>query len=179
MSTKSLVAADPTGSSSAKARASDYISPPTSIIVRAFSDGLIGAVASWEMVWNDRGSGRPRDYALWRGVAADKNFVVVGRDLHQQRLGTRRPPRNKRAGSWPYAATWLHWTPVGPAAVWNDRGSGADGYGSVWIGAGARGTKINALVPVAGYDPPSPSQVFALNTRARGSKCCVDVWLGT
>ncbi|KAF8909607.1 hypothetical protein CPB85DRAFT_744245 [Mucidula mucida] len=38
----------------------------------------VADVAGWEKVWDDAGSGKQRDYSLWRGVAANDNYLVIG-----------------------------------------------------------------------------------------------------
>ncbi|KAJ7625179.1 hypothetical protein B0H17DRAFT_1288221, partial [Mycena rosella] len=52
---------------------------PRSIIVKdGVIPGALGVVARWEKVWDNSGSSSTRDLALWRGIPANDNYVVIG-----------------------------------------------------------------------------------------------------
>jgi hypothetical protein len=134
------------------------------IVQPAGEKRVLAPITDWEQVWNDYGSGKPTDYALWRGLPAEAdrtNFIVIGGFLVRS--------YNKPTTGDSYGMMAVHKDALVQAShgreIWNDAGTKANMDGAVWeisteghlqaIGTGA-------FVPVQGYDNP-PRGTYALD----------------
>jgi len=134
--------------------------PGPGVIVRELVPGTLVDVVGWQQVWNDSGSGNKTDFALWRGVAPNPDYVVVGGFFTRSQS----PPSREEA----QGIKAVHRDALVQARAvqetWNDSGSKSRSDGAVWTiggGGGAAAVPTGAFVPVQGYNNP-PSDVYAL-----------------
>ncbi|KAF9012897.1 hypothetical protein BDZ89DRAFT_1046905 [Hymenopellis radicata] len=120
---------------------------PQGIIVHALEDDALRDVASWEKVWDDAGSGKKRDYSLWRGVPPNDNYVVVG---GYSTRGIKAIRRDLLV----FDDTF---------SVWNDAGTGARKDGSAWKTWSRYGASPYALIPMLGHGAPPRDYSFSLD----------------
>ena len=133
------------------------------VIVRETSyDKALAPIVDWEKVWDDSGSGKPTDYSLWRGVAQDLDFIVIGgffvrsknKPLSEDTAGMMAVHKDLVVDVWP------------GQQIWNDAGTGAIQDGAVWdISTKGNEHAVNtgAFVPVRGHDTP-PHFTLALDS---------------
>ncbi|KAF9027294.1 FDS protein [Hymenopellis radicata] len=140
---------------------SKYDQAPTSIIVNPLDGDALGDVAKWEKVWDDAGSGKPRDYSLWRGVAANDNYLVIG-GIFSTNQGYAPPTEEQARGIRSIRKDLVVMDTS--VLVWNDAGSKAREDGSVWKTIGSSGVAVDALIPVGSHNAPFWEQTYSLNT---------------
>ncbi len=136
---------------------------PQALIVHALAPDALTEVASWERVWTDTGSGRSWNFALWRGVPPNNNYVVVGGVFI----------RSPKSSGYP-APDWDQAHNIKAVRkdlvvkdltlwVWDDNGVGADSGGSVWRTTGFYGVPPNVIIPSEGHGQVPPDICFSLN----------------
>jgi hypothetical protein len=108
-------------------------------------------------VWNDAGSRKPTDYALWRGVGPSLDYVVVGGFFTRSH---NKPTAEEARGIKAIHRRALHNTAPG-SQIWTDKGSGAKEDGAVWSISPFGVVPTGAFVPVRGYDNP-PQELYGL-----------------
>lgn len=125
---------------------------------------VLAPIEDWEMVWNDGGSGKPTDYALWRGLPKREDrldFVVIGGFFVRSHD---KPTAEDAAGMMAVHKDAL--VTVSPGReIWNDAGTGARKDGAVWgttTDGNLLGIDTGAFVPVEGHNNP-PRGTYALN----------------
>ncbi|KAJ3565822.1 hypothetical protein NP233_g7399 [Leucocoprinus birnbaumii] len=137
---------------------------PGIIIQPAGKERVTAPIVDWEQVWNDGGSGKSSDYALWRGLVAPEdrdNFVVLGGFFTRSHAKpTVDDSMNMRA-----VRKDIVIQVAAGSEIWTDRGTGAREDGAIW-GISTDGffqaVGTGAFVPVLGYDK-APTEVYALN----------------
>ncbi|KAG6918455.1 hypothetical protein DXG01_014332 [Tephrocybe rancida] len=141
-----------------------FPSPPiTGIIIKPEYGGVVAPIDDWELVWSNTGSGNKNDYALWRGLPANRvDFVVIGGFF--TRSNQKPTAEDSRDMVAIHRDALIHVTHG--KEVWSDRGSRARSDGTVWdistdgfidaVGTGA-------FIPVEGYYPPRDA--LTLNRR--------------
>lgn len=142
---------------------SEAPAPRSMAIQSASPDIEVGFTKSFDLIWNDQGSGGKYDGAFWRpkppagfyalgsygrqGYAAPTDDVVmVVRD--------RSPDPNRPALKAPKSFT----------LVWKDSGSGASMDGSFWKPEPPDGYQAMGLVCNRGHGPPNPNDVRCVRT---------------
>ena len=131
--------------------------PGTGIIVRELEPDVLVDVADWIQVWNDAGSGKSTDYALWRGVGPTIDYIVVDGFFTRSHD---KPTAQDARGIKAIHRLALHNT--APAnQIWTDQGSGADQDGAIWGISSIDVVPTGAFVPVRGYNNP-PQEVYGL-----------------
>ncbi|KAF9021037.1 hypothetical protein BDZ89DRAFT_1071837 [Hymenopellis radicata] len=133
---------------------------PQGIIVHALEDDALRDVASWEKVWDDAGSGKKRDYSLWRGVPPNDNYVVVG-GIFSVNPGYAPPDSVQTRGIKAIRRDLLVFDDT--FSVWNDAGTGARKDGSAWKTWSRYGASPYALIPMLGHGAPPRDYSFSLD----------------
>jgi hypothetical protein len=138
---------------------SSYDEIPNSLLV-ASVDGGLAPVSRWEKIWDNSGSGSARDFALWRGVSDDPNYVVMGGILSTN-AGHAPPTAEQTDG-----IMAIHRDIVMEDTtdqVWTDAGTGATQDGSVWKTNGIYGQIASLMIPVKGHASPPQNESYSLN----------------
>ncbi|KAF8127498.1 hypothetical protein K438DRAFT_1646271 [Mycena galopus ATCC 62051] len=140
-----------------------YDMAPTGVVVHELypGAGVLADVVRWEKVWDDAGSGKKRDYSLWRGVAPSEDYVVLG-GIFSNNAGYAPPTAEQTSGIKAVRRDCV--VPDMTNKVWDDAGSRAKQDGSVWTTTGAQGIATNVSVPVASHSTPGAAEAFSLNT---------------
>jgi hypothetical protein len=134
------------------------------VVKPASGTRVLAPIDEWEMVWNDSGSGRRNDYALWRGFPAPadrKDFIVIGGFfVRSHNAPTLEDTRGMMAVHKDVLIT------VSPGReIWNDAGTKARRDGAVWeisTDGHLQGLSTGAFVPVDGHNKP-PRATYALD----------------
>lgn len=135
------------------------------IIVQELEPGVLVDIDQWRPVWNDEGSGKSDDFALWNGV---NSFGPPGEEyIALSSLLTRywhKPTAEDTQGIKAVRRDVV--VTIQPhAQVWTDKGTGAPEDGAVWtISAKLNrdAVETGAFVAVSGFDNP-PSPVYGLD----------------
>ncbi|KAJ7500837.1 FDS protein [Mycena galericulata] len=138
----------------------NHTTPPTGIIIQAKDPKAVVEVAAWEPIWDDAGSGKKKDYALWRGIAPSADYIVLG-GIFSTNPGYAPPDATQARGIVAVRGDLV--VPDDTKLVWTDAGSKARKDGSVWTTAGTNGISPNVLIPVLGHSAPFPDRTFSLN----------------
>ncbi len=112
-----------------------------------------GTTSTFELKWNDRGSGANMDGAFYRPIP-EAGFFVIG-DYGQDNYSEPRGTVITVTEIDPDPANPLLKPPVGFAQIWNDKGSGADRDGSFWQPLPPNGYVALGCVSQTGYKTPS------------------------
>ena len=122
-------------------------------------------VASWELVWDDTGSNDHNDYALWRGVPPNSDYVVIGGIFSNTK--NHAPPKDDETRG--IKAIRKDLLVMGAVKwVWNDGGSGSDRDGSVWTCGWVDNPRADhvypqVIIPMPNYNSPPADKVWALD----------------
>jgi hypothetical protein len=132
---------------------------PSGYIVKELVSGILGKVGGWSQVWNDRGSGKKTDFALWRALEANPDYISLASYFTR----SWDPP----TGDPTYFIRTVKADVLLPVKadyeLWNDHGTGADEDGAVWQLKETQEAAIpGAFVAVRGYNNP-PSPVYGLS----------------
>ena len=138
-----------------------------------------------ENLYWDKGSGAKRDGAFWRAVPPS-GFYLLGdyaQGNYNPPVGTMVVVKDTGGGGTPALAA-----PTGFTQVWNDKNSGAEEDGAVWMLNPPTGYVALGAAATRGYDPPpidifrcvrfdliSPAQVGSLIWNDQGSGAKEDV----
>ena len=129
------------------------------------SDGsILRPIGDWVKVWDDSGSGKSNDYALWRGVPRDEDrvhYIVLGGFFIRSH---NKPTTGESAGMKAIHKDFLKIAQAG-REVWNDAGTGAKNDGAVWdISVAGTLDTINPgyFIPVPGHNL-RPSETFGID----------------
>ena len=133
--------------------------PGTEIVVRELEPGVLVDVADWIQVWNDTGSHKKTDFALWRGVGPSPDYVVVGGFFTRSH---KKPTAQEAKGIKAIHKLALHNTAPG-SQVWTDKGSKAKEDGAIWGISSFGVVPTGAFVPVKGYNNP-PQELYGLQS---------------
>ncbi|KAF8151004.1 hypothetical protein B0H34DRAFT_678718 [Crassisporium funariophilum] len=133
------------------------------IIVRQTTEfPVLAPIHDWVEVWDDSGSHKRDDFALWRGIPEDAiNYVVVGGFFVRSH---EKPTSSDSAGMMAIHKDFLLTVTHG-REIWNDHGTKAKADGAVWEISTAGyldAISTGAFVPVQGYNNP-PLDTYALN----------------
>ncbi|XP_046861320.1 uncharacterized protein LOC124454591 [Xenia sp. Carnegie-2017] len=125
--------------------------PATSsiILVKPSKPEMVAEPVHFEEVWNDKGTGGSEHCSFWR-VVPPKDYVALG-DLVTKGYD---PPTSALRSK--YACIKKEFVVQGvmdPSPIWKDKGSGADGDGSLWQ---VHGEGLGGFFKVqSGYSMPS------------------------
>ncbi|KAJ6526416.1 hypothetical protein B0H19DRAFT_1275772 [Mycena capillaripes] len=144
--------------------------PPYTLLISSFptDDDLAPApapapalapVSRWEKVWDNSGSGSARDFALWRGVSDDPNYVVVG-GIFSTNAGHAPPTAQQTDGIRAILRDLVVEDTTGQ--VWTDAGTGATQDGSVWKTISKTGLSLNLMIPVNGHASPPQNESYSV-----------------
>ncbi|KAJ6588613.1 FDS protein [Mycena capillaripes] len=139
----------------------NWDSAPTGIIIQPLEPDALREIVAWERVWDDAGSGKRRDYSLWRGVPPSIDYVVVG-GIFSTNPGHAEPDHQQKHGIMAIRRDLV--VPDNTSNVWTDAGSKAKKDGSVWKTMGTGGhISPNSLIPMLSHNAPPRGQSFSLN----------------
>ena len=136
------------------------------LIIRDISDdgSILHPVGDWVKVWDNSGSGKQSNYALWKGVPLPEdqiNYVVVGGFFVRSHD---KPTSGDAAGIKAIHKDVL--TVVDPGKqLWNDSGSKASKDGAVWnisVAGHLDAVGSGAFIPVEEYDN-TPRDTYAID----------------
>ncbi|KAF8909592.1 hypothetical protein CPB85DRAFT_1307380 [Mucidula mucida] len=139
---------------------SNWNNAPLGIVVHALEPDALRDVVGWERVWDDAGSHKGTDFALWRGIPPNDEYVVVG-GIFSTNKGWAEPDYDQRRGIKAIRRNLL--VTDDTFQVWNDKGTHAAKDGSVWKTWSRNGASPWALIPVKGYDAPPRDMSFSLD----------------
>ncbi|KAF8997238.1 hypothetical protein BDZ89DRAFT_1122487 [Hymenopellis radicata] len=135
--------------------------PPTGIIVHALEPDALRDVVGWERVWDNAGMEGP-DFALWRGVPPNDDYVVVG-GIFSENKGHAEPDSLQKRGIKAIRRDLLVMDatfPIWYAAALPPVLKGA----SVWKTLGVNlGASPSALIPVDSHSAPPRDISFSLD----------------
>jgi hypothetical protein len=135
------------------------------IVQPAGETRVLAPITHWEQIWNNNGSYKSTDYALWRGLPAEADridFIVIGGLFvwsHNQ------PTTRDAQGMMAVHKDALFKASCG-REIWNDAGTRASMDGAVWDDVSAEGhlqaISTGAFIPVQGHDNP-PRSTYTLD----------------
>lgn len=131
--------------------------PGTGIVVRELESDVLLDVDDWIQVWNDAGSGKSTDFALWRGVGPSSNYIVVGGFFTRSH---NKPTAEQTRGIKAIHKDALRDTSAA-VQIWTDHGSSAAADGAVWTISNSGVFATGAFIPVKGYNNP-PEDAYGL-----------------
>ncbi|KAF9027295.1 hypothetical protein BDZ89DRAFT_1066951 [Hymenopellis radicata] len=139
---------------------SNWSHAPFGIIVHALEPDALKDVVGWERVWDDAGSHKGTDFALWRGIPPNEDYVVVG-GIFSTNPGWAEPNSEQKRGIKAIRRNLLVMDDT--FQVWNDTGTHASKDGSVWKTYGRSGPSPWALIPRYSHSAPPRDESFSLD----------------
>jgi len=137
---------------------------PGVVVKAAGGMRVLAPITEWTMVWKDAGSGKPTDYALWRGLPAVADcidFIVIGGFFVRTHNA---PTQDDSRGMMAVHKDAL--VTVRPGSeIWNDAGTKASQDGAVWeisTEGHLQAISTGAFIPVDGHNNP-PRATYALD----------------
>ncbi|KAF8873958.1 hypothetical protein CPB85DRAFT_1568545 [Mucidula mucida] len=106
----------------------------------ALESDALRDVGSWELVWNNAGSEKPKDYSLWRGRTTPSSG-----EYSAPRMGD------------------LLTSDATFKLVWDDSGPGATNDGSVWQALGMKSIPAGAMMSMPSHSQPPQNSSLALD----------------
>ncbi|KAK9709285.1 hypothetical protein K7432_009129 [Basidiobolus ranarum] len=140
------------------------------LIVREkpWAKGVLGAIANWDKIWDDAGSGKSNEYNIWRPIAESAvSYKPLGHFYKAHPSRSQIVPQEEHTGRlFTVHQDFLVRGSVG-SRLWYDKGTKADKYGSIWkIDAPEDGIDIGAWIGNNSYDKPSTQDVWCLKKSA-------------
>ena len=149
--------------------ATEIQTPPRAMINRkpltapaAVGDPVItfGTTSSYTLMYNDKGSGAAMDGAFYR-PGAPTGFYILG-DYCQGNYNPPAMPSITISVANEDPTNPVLAPPIGYNLIWNDKGSGADMDGSVWMPQAPAGYVALGAVSNTGYNPPYIPQLMCI-----------------
>ncbi|KAF8909608.1 FDS protein [Mucidula mucida] len=139
---------------------SNWDHAPLGIIIHALEPDALRDVVGWERVWDDAGSHKSTDFALWRGIPPNEDYVVVG-GIFSTKPDWAEPDSEQKRGIKAIRRNLLVMDDT--FQVWNDKGTHASKDGSVWKTWGHSGPSPWALIPMNSHSAPPRDVSFSLD----------------
>ncbi len=148
---------------------SNWDHAPTGLIVKALEPDALSDIIGWERIWETRGviEVEPRsviqggDFALWRGVPPNEDYVVVG-GIFSDNKDWAEPDSEQKRGIKAIRRDLLVMDDT--FEIWNDgQRSPITKNGSVWKTLARTGVSPSALIPLNSYGAPPKDISFSLD----------------